>query len=367
MRPEIQKRFAHLLGIEALLTLAGQTAGVFSIVYLVRSSIPLLEASIFYVEGFAVTTLLCLVVSRTGIKHPKRWMALGMLSLSLFYLSFLLLRGRALVLIAPLFFGPYIVGFWVPFNTLMLRLTSKRNRGVTIGIFFLVFPLIGVAGPLASGYIITNIGYELIFALATAALLCNAALILLSHVTASHHMSPRISVRGLGTRLSLALFFEGGQEGVWFTALPLLSLLFAEGEMVLGVLFSLFALAGGIASVVAAHASDKTGDRARYVRAGALLSAPFILGAALAPEILTYAAATSVTNLLIIFVPVFLFALAADRMEGDLPTSVLTRETLLNAGRVVGGVFCALALLTGGIRTAYALSALFVIGAAAAR
>jgi hypothetical protein len=51
------------------------------------------------------------------------------------------------------------VGFWVPFNVLMLRLTTRRNRGQLIGLFFLVFPVINLISPAAGGYVISRMPF----------------------------------------------------------------------------------------------------------------------------------------------------------------------------------------------------------------
>lgn len=355
--------FKQLIAIESLVTVAGSLAGVFSIVYLVNLSFTLLEASLFYVVAFVATVLLCLVVTRTGFKRPRRWMSAAMLSLSLFYLSFNFLDGYWLLFFTPLLFAPYVVGFWVPFNVLILNLTSKKNRGETLGLFFLVFPAIGVVGPLLAGFLITNVGYWPVFGCAFLALLANALLILMCPVTIHAPMKPRITFRGMGNRLSLAFFLEGGQEGIWFTASPLLALLFAEDEMMLGILFSLFALAGGISVVIAGRISDRKGDRIRYARFGAIIIVPFIVLASLAPDLYVYAISMAVANMFIIFIPVFLFALASDRMEKAKPDLTLSRELLLNAGRVMGAVVCTvLILLTNDIRLAFMVSAVMVAG-----
>jgi len=359
----MRKGFRQLIAIESLVILAGSLAGVFSVVYLVRMSLTFLEASLFYVIAFAFATALCLAVSRTGFRRPRRWMAAGMVSVALFYLSFNFLEGYWLLAVTPFLFGPYIVGFWIPFNVLLLGQTTKSNRGETLGIFFLVFPALGVAAPLVSGYIIDNVGYWLVFGCAFVALLTNAFLIFIYPVTRRRGLRPRINFRTMGKRLSAGFFLQGGQEGVWFTAMPLLSLTFADEEAMLGVLFSLFALGGGISAVLAGRVSDRKGIRIRFVRIGVIGTAPFILLAAFSPDLLSFVFAMALANLFIYFVPVFLFTLASDRMEGLDQSLSLTRELLLNGGRVLGGSVCALLIFaTDDIRLAYAVSAVFIAG-----
>jgi MFS family permease len=369
MTEESRNRFAHLLAIEALLMLAGSMAGAFSMVFLVQSvNLSITEASLFYLEAFVVTCLICLVMPRKGIGNPKRWLVLAVFSLGMFYLCFLLLDGYWLLFIAPLFFGPYIAGFWVPYNVLMLNLTSKKDRGQVISIFFLVYPVIALVSPIIGGYMITNVGYWLIYATAFTALLFNVALIALSSSTKSETMKVKIDTASFGRGLTLSLFFEGAQEGVFFTASPLLALLFVTDEFQLGILFAVFGLAGGIASVLVGRISDKTGNRAKYIRLGALLSAPLILGISLSNELWPYAVLSCAMNLTLPLIPILLFALATDRCEEDKPASVLTRETLLNTGRVLGCGLCTVVfLLSGDVRLAYAIAALMIAGTALVR
>ncbi|MBI5001364.1 MAG: hypothetical protein HZB92_07570 [Euryarchaeota archaeon] len=371
MKPAERARLSQLLAIESLVTLAGQIAGVFSIVFLVRT-IPAQEASLFYFEAFIATTIACLLAFRIGLKRPRLWMAGAMASLCCFYLSFIFLGGRALLFVAPLFFAPYIVGFWVPFNVLYMEQTTKENRGFVSCVVFLVFPVIGVFSPLLGAYIATSVAYWVIFLCAALALMTNIFLILLGNATRSPPLAPKPSTGTLGKRLSAALFFEGAQEGVFFTATPLLAMQFATGEMALGTLFALFALVGGLASLWVGRISDKKGERARYVRIGALLSAPFILLAAFAPSLQIYTVANSAVNVALTLVPIFLFALAMDRMEKDKPSAVLTRELLLNGGRMLGaGTVVAVLFTLGGsalaVSIAYAIAAVVILGSAAVK
>ena len=364
----MRKDIAHLISIESLVTLAGTLAGVFSIVYLVNTGFTVFEASLFYLIGFITASILCLVFARRGFGHPKKWMAFGMISVSIFYLSFTFLEGYWLLFVAPIFFGFYIVCFWVPFNVLMLRTTSKENRGENIGYFFLVFPIIGLASPIIGGYLIEGLGYAFLFACAFIALLSNAILIIISPSTVSKPLKGRLTIKRMKKRLALGFFFEGGQEGVWFTAVPMISMIFIEGESNLGYVFALFALAGGIASIIVARVSDKKGKRHKYVQIAALLAAPLVMGASLAPNIAWFLVLVSGLYLVQPMIPILLFAMATDRMEKQKTSLSLTRELLLNTGRILGAVLCALVLFgTGDVRLAYAVSGFMLLGVALTR
>jgi MFS family permease len=155
---------------------------------------------------------------------------------------------------------------------------------------------------------------------------------------------------------------------VWYGASALLALEFAREELYVGMLFALFALAGGIATVYLGRRSDRRGGRTVYARAGALLSVPAILAAACAPGWETYAVAMAGANFALNVCVIFIFTMSSDRMEADQPSAVLTRELLLNAGRVAGGLACAAALYaTSDLRLAFSLSAAFIAMAALAR
>ena len=359
----MRKNLFHLILIESLVTIAGTLAGAFSIVFLINSGYTLFESSLFYLQGFGWAAVLCLCIARFGYKNPKHWMALGIMVQSAFYLSFMFLNGYWLLFLAPLFFGFYIVGFWVPYNILMLRQTSKENRGEMIGYFFLVFPVIGLASPIIGGYMIEDIGYGLLFGCAFITLLCNAILILMSGSTKAKPMKGKLTIKGMGKGLAAGLFFQGGQEGVWWTMVPLISMLFIIGEKNLGYLFALFNLAGGIASIAVARISDRRGFRHRYVRIGAIACVPLIFGIAIAPTMTWYLVLAGGIYLVQPMLQILLFAMATDRMEENFVSCSITRELLLNSGRILGGVLVALALLwTGDVRLAYAISGFMVLG-----
>lgn len=355
--------------IEGLVTLAGSLAGVFSVVFLVnRGGASLESASLFYVEAFAVAVTAVMLSFKFGVKRPRNLMFAGVILQGCFYISFVVLEGAALLIIAPVFFGCYIVAFWVPFNILFLELTSKGNRGEIISMVFLVLPVVSIFSPILGGFLISEVSYDLVFISALLALLSNAVLIWLCPATDAKPFKPKLSLGGLGKRLSAGFFFEGGQEGVWFTCNSLLAMLFAKDEFVLGVLLGIFALAGGIAAVFIGRVSDRKGSRVPYAVGGALASAPFILLAATTHDTILYAVAMMALSFTLNLMAIFLFTMSSDRMESDVPSQAMTREMLLNAGRVAGGLICALVIFaTGDIRAAFATSAIIVAFAAMAK
>jgi MFS family permease len=364
----MRRTLAHLIIIEVLITIAATLAGAFSIVFLVNSGVGIFESSLFYLQGFIWASALCLLFARFGFTKPRVWMSIGVLAQSCFYLSFVVLEGTWLLWIAPIFFGIYIVAFWVPYNVLMLRQTTKENRGEMIGYFFLVFPVIGLAGPIIGGHLIESVGYGTIFAAAFITLASNAVLIMLSHSTVSKPMKGGLTTRGMGDRLALGMFFEGGQEGVWWTAVPLISMIFMQTESSLGYLFALFNLAGGIASVIVARLTDKRGKRHKYVKAVALLSVPLIIGISLAPDQGAYLILAGAVYLLVPMLQILMFAMATDRMQKRYTSCSITRELLLNTGRILGGGLVAFVLFTtGDVRLAYAMSGIMVLGMALTR
>jgi len=359
----MRKDLVHLIIIQALVTLAGTLAGAFSIVYLINSGFSLFLSSLFYLQGFSWAAFLCLCLTRIGFNKPKHWMAMGIMVQSAFYLSFMFLDGLWLLTIAPLFFGFYVVGFWIPYNILMLRQTSRQNRGEMIGYFFLVFPVIGLVSPIIGGYLIEGIGYGWLFGFAFITLLSNAILILMSQSTEAEPMRGKFTIKGMGRGLAAGLFFEGGQEGVWWTMIPIISMLFITGEKNLGYLFALFNLAGGITSIIIARISDRKGFRHLYVRIGALACVPMIFGIALAPDLTAFLVLAGGIYLVQPMLQILLFAMATDRMENNFESCSITRELLLNTGRILGGALVAVVLFTtGDVRFAFAISGFMVLG-----
>lgn len=263
-------------------------------------------------------------------------------------------------------FGVYMAAFWVPYNALIMHITSRKKRGAVIGVYFLIFPLVSTTAPLLGGLIIGVSSYQVLFGVA--ALISVANLVFVAGVKVFSTLRERIIVpellqslklnlagkvnidldlKGVDWRIKSALFAEGIQDGIFWILVPLVSFEFAKSEVAVSGYLSLFAFWGAIMTVALGYLSDRLKDRAHIVRIGAAFGAVSIMFAARAQSAEEYLSAMSMAYFWMAMVPSFLFTMLVDKLELFKKKGVLIREFFLNTGRCVGVLAIIIALLAG--------------------
>jgi MFS family permease len=362
----LSHRHGALVLVQTLVALANTLANSFALIYLIKLDMSYLQCATFILICAAVPLVLTAFASRTIVANFSYSINTALVSLTGYYVLLILLRGWALVLIPPILFGIYIVTFWVPYNALIMHITSKKKRGAAIGAYFLIFPLVSVVTPLAGGAIISALSYEVLFIVGGAFVVLN--LIVVSGMRVFLRLRARIIIpellqslkvnmigklqmdlvlKPVDWRLRIALFGEGVQDGVFWVFVPLVSFEFAKNELSLGGYLSLFAFWGAIMTVALGYLSDRLKDRAHIVRIGATFAAVSILLASMASTAEQFAASMSMAFLFVAIIHSFLFTMLLDKMEKLKKKGVLVREFLLNAGRTCGILTVILALLLG--------------------
>jgi MFS family permease len=353
--------------IQTLLSLAGSSAGTFGIVFLAKDGIApgqgfsYAEAPLFYLFGFLFSAIFCAVMAWRPSIRVKTSMALGLLTLGMAYAGMAVLHGYILVTFVPFFYGISIPLFYLPFNALIVKRTKPENRGMRMGVVFLVVTVTGVIAPTLAGQIIGAAGYATLFAFGFVCLLLDIILVLF-FIDRNHEMVFRINYQSFGRRNVAAMFFEGCYEGLSIALIPLITLLFVKGEEQLGYIFSVFALAGGAMMLVLGFTSDRIRRRHLFMWAGAVMSSIFGLMVSLAPNLGSFVAGNSLLQLTGSVAPLFIFAMMADIGEDDPAGVSATREVLLNSGRAFSLSLYFVAAVAGvGIQTAFIAASMFLL------
>lgn len=150
----------------------------------------------FYIVGgyYAAVSLLYMVLlppamkimNRIGFSHT---LILGGVFSVLVYVAMYFLTPENLWYVVPVL-ALLLVGFrlfhWVPFHVDFALFTSAKKRGQQIGLSFAMIAFMGVIGPILAGFIVSQAGYNALFA--TAIVLLIASTISYSFVpeTATH-------------------------------------------------------------------------------------------------------------------------------------------------------------------------------------
>lgn len=362
---ELSHRHKSLIVVQTLVAIANTLANSFALIFLVREGYSYLECAVFILVSVVVPMLLVAFASRTIVKNFSSSIVTGLASLAAYYVLLMSLDGWLLILLPPVLFGTYIVTFWVPYNALIMHITSRKKRGAIIGAYFLVFPLVAVLTPLLGGLIIESASYELLFGLG--ATIAALDIVYISGFGVLRKLRERIIVPELlqslkinlvgkkqmdfdlkivDWRLRSALFAEGIQDGIFWIFVPLISFEFAKSELGVGGYFSLFAFWGAVMTVLLGYLSDRLKDRANIVRIGATFGAISVVLSSFAELPEHFASSMSVAYFWIAMIPSFLFTMLLDKLERFKKKGVVVREFLLNAGRTVGAsIVVALLLL----------------------
>jgi MFS family permease len=367
---ELAHRHGYLIAVQAFVAVANTLANSFALIYLVRQGASYLECSIFVLIAIVVSTLLVSFASRTIVRNFSSSITTALVCLAGYYLLLMVLDGWLLLVIPPVLFGTYIVTFWVPYNVLIMHVTSRAKRGASIGSYFLIFPLVGVLTPALGGVIILLSGYQALFAVA--AILAVADTVFIFGLKVFQEMKRRIIIpelleslkinmigrrqididfRAVDLRLRTALFAEGIQDGIFWIYIPLVSFEFAKSEVGAGGYLSLFAVWGAGMTIVLGYLSDRIKDRASIVRIGAAFAAISVLVASSSTDPARFVSSMSMAYFWIAMVPSFLFMMLLDKMEKLKKKGVIVREFLLDTGRIVG-VLATIMLLLLNVRLA---------------
>lgn len=124
----------------------------------------ILIAAFYFIER-VVSAILCMIQATFSIKVGHEWsMVIGTLSYMLFLVSFSNADKSPLFLLAgSLLAGIQLVFYWPSYNTLIARLSFKKNMGKNLGRFGFISNFTSMIAPAAGGLIILFFGYNYLF------------------------------------------------------------------------------------------------------------------------------------------------------------------------------------------------------------
>jgi len=331
-----RKAFAGLMIIETLLAFANTFAASFNMVYLFKElDLDLWLGPTYLLIGFGMSALVCLWMSWRPRIDPGKMAIVGLGSLVIEYLSFIVITDpHILSVVVGVAFGVFYSLFWNSFNIMMAQMTAKTDRGVTYGAFFFVWPLATFVAPLLGGLVIEHVNYQVLFSLGIVLVVITAIMIFAYRDYVPKNQAMKIRLGAIGRRNVVAVLGEGGFEGVFWIDVVLVAYMYSTDEVQLGALFSLFGLSAGIMAIIFGKISDKIQNRRMFSTASALTSIPCIVLIYFADSLESYGFANGLLEFASFVFPVFIFAILTDKMEEAKNDSVLTRELLLDIGRV---------------------------------
>ena len=330
-----QRRYTQLLVLLGLLAFGSSATGSFWVVFLheVHRASPAVIAALFGAAAFTAA-LTAMAMTLKGSLPATPTMVAGLACLAAMQIALASLHGPALYGLFSILYGAYIPLFFLPWNTLIASETRAHDRGAKLAGIALAFSIATVGAPFVGGLVAATWGFPALF-------LTGAGVLGIAAVFAAFTGRPAELVRltwnprRLGNGTTVAYAAQGGIDGVLWTAIPLTTLSFVQGEVELGALFSLFALTGGLFALALGRWSDRIRHRRWFITLGALLPVPLAMAVGVAPSLGAFTAANGVLSASLAIAPTFVNAMVVDRLEDEIGLVMQTREVILNLSRGV--------------------------------
>jgi len=252
------------------------------------------------------------------------------------------IAAYALVALLPpskeaLFAYSFLIGticflFWVPFNAMYFGIS--RGRAASLGtIYFSVGPVLSLVLPLIAATIAQDIGFGTLF-LASAALYVIPMIAAVRLTDSAHSYELKACLDELIGFKTLVLI-EGIYGGGISAVIAVVSLFYFTTPMEMGTFLSVTTIFAVIASVVVSKLSDKSRRRLEYIKLfGSGLGLVTLLGG-LATNALAWYGAMSGRNFFSSLFWPFTTAIIVDNKR-DMAKSMVSREFMLNVGRIIG-------------------------------
>lgn len=154
------------------------------------------SGQLFYVVGlyYALLSILYVLFLVPGmyavnkIGFSRSLVVGGIFSVILYSLMFFMNESNIWYILGPLaiIITLFRVFHWVPFHVDFTLFTKKGERGKQVSLSFAAIAFMGVIGPILAGFIISNAGYDALFA---------TAVVLLSIATVSYYFVPETTTK----------------------------------------------------------------------------------------------------------------------------------------------------------------------------
>ncbi len=277
---EITRDLLMLLIIGGLYSLSIALSNTFVNVFLWKQSGEFIDIAIYNLSIVVFQPITFIIAGRLAKRIDRVIvLRLGVISLSIFYLTVLLLGARAehfLILLGGLL-GIGMGFYWLAFNVLTFEITEPDTRDFFNGFLGLLTSFAGMVGPFLAGWIITRmdafIGYKTIFAI---------SLILFFAAVITSFMLNRRSAEGVFSfvriikekkknpnwnRILYAHFFQGLREGTFIFVIVVWVFITTNSELALGT-FGLINSAVSFLAYYVATRFIKSKDRKKAILIG---------------------------------------------------------------------------------------------------
>ncbi len=327
----VKQKAINIMALFIIWNVALSLGGALWTPYLMSSGYSVMQVLLFYLLFF-LSPLPFLLLLRQFTLHLG--MLTGILIRALCYLLFVFLGAALGGPVFAIISGISVALVWVPFNILWFERKTEK-AATNSSIYFALMSLASIIVPFIAGLIAQRLGYDFMYAGATALLFISLPLIfiLLKDRGFSFNVKDCIShIKGFRTLIIIEGFF-----GMMWCVIGLISYKFFPTPEAFGIFLSLTALISILLSLIFAGRSDASGSRRNYILLfiGAL-SLSVILSA-FAPDYIWWFIFVIFINFFSTLLGPFPTTLLYEKTK-DAAKAMYGREVFLTLGRVLGGI-----------------------------
>jgi YQGE family putative transporter len=359
---EITKDLLMLLVIGGLYALSIALSNTFVNVFLWKQSGKFIDIAIYNLSVVVFQPITFIIAGRLAKRIDRVIvLRLGVIFLSIFYLTVLLLGANAehfLILLGALL-GIGMGFYWLAFNVLTFEITEPDTRDFFNGFLGLLTSFAGMVGPFLAGWIITRmdqfVGYKTIFAISLT--LFFAAVIM-------SFMLNRRSAEGVFSfvrifrerkqnanwnRILAAHFFQGLREGTFIFVIVVWVFITTNSELALGTFGLINSAVSFLAYYFATRFIKSTHRKKAILIGGSILYAALslILFDLTFAKLITYGVIISIAYpiLLVPYVSLTYDVIGRSWNAREMRIEyIVVRELYLNFGRITSIVLFILAI-----------------------
>ncbi|MDP1845739.1 MAG: MFS transporter [Candidatus Moranbacteria bacterium] len=281
---------------------------------------------LFYIGNIILLLLL------TTFRSKRAWRLALFLNFGYILLSIKILSSTQFYA-ASILSGFALFFFYVFYNIAHFENTPQEKRGYSSALMFSIGPLIGIAAPLASGYLAaTNINLLWIFS-------GIFFLVTLYFINRQEDFSLTYSLKSALREIKATrwfIFLEGIWEAMIFGIIPIFSLFFIKKPLEYGGFLAYLAIVAVLANLILGKLTDKIQKRVVFLY-------PLTIGMSVLTFLFVFAVKNFLlwaifTGLLQFLLPLFWNVSTAMVIDShpNLRLAIPGREFMLAAGRIIG-------------------------------
>ncbi len=355
----LKRSLARLLLVYVSWTAANIFGSSLLYLYFKNAGLSEFELLSSFIFSFVATLGVVLILD----KRKTDFRVLMVVALAFMAIAYLLLfflnPTKELLLLYNVLLGSTFFLFWVPLNIFYFERTRRREAQLS-AVYFSMSPFLGLIIPLASALVVENLGFNMLFLLTSAAYVATMVTMFLLEKRRMFYdlKTCHDEIKGFKT----LILVEGVYGGGLVAATTLIALFYFTKPLELGAFLSITTIFSVIASFIIGELSDKARKRKKYIDLfGAGMGITTGVAFLASGPFLWYAAMSIRNFFAALFFP-FTTAIIIDNKK-DMEKSMVSREFILNLGRIIGvGIVLLCAVAFGNIYLSLVFLGLVILG-----